>query len=87
MTDAARQKRRRSREAQGLAVYPVEVGGAILDGLHMAGLIREAELADRDAVASALARALADWADLSLSSRVTAIALGHPYDATRKDRT
>lgn len=76
MTAAARQKRRRTREALGLAVYPVEVGASVLNSLEMAGLLRECDLADREIVATALATALKDWAAGKLASRVTQIARG-----------
>lgn len=76
MTAAERQKLRRSREAQGLAVYGVEVGASVLNGLEMAGLLREQDFTDREAVKRALGAALIEWANLKLASRVTQIAGG-----------
>ncbi len=87
MSAAARQKLRRSREARGLAVYGVEVGGDVLNGLEMAGLLRERDFRDREAVADGLAAALSDWAKRVLESRVTAIATGRGYDGARKERS
>lgn len=60
----------------GLAVYGVEVGGDVLSGLEMAGLLKERDLHDRDAVAAALGVALSGWAAEILKSRVTLIARG-----------
>lgn len=82
-TAAARQKRRRTREAMGLAVYPVEIGGDVLSALEMAGLLRDSELIDRDKVSTALAKALAEWAREKLASRVTLIAGKSAYNGPR----
>ncbi len=49
-----------------------------MQGLEIAGLLRERDFADREAVATALGKALAEWADAKFSSRVTAVARGRP---------
>lgn len=76
MSAAARQRKRREREARGVAVYPVEVDGKVLNGLEIAGLLREQEFGNKEAVANALGEALHHWAGEVFSSRVTLIARG-----------
>lgn len=76
MTAAARQRKRREREARGIAVYAVEVDSAALNSLEVAGLLNEHQFADRDAVTGALGEALTRWAAEVFSSRVTLIAHG-----------
>jgi hypothetical protein len=78
MTAAARQKRHRTREALGLAVYSVEADGAILNGLQDAGLLREHEVTDKVKVAEAMTKALHLFAANALALRVTSIAHGRP---------
>lgn len=62
----------------GLAVYGVEVGPAVLNGLEIAGLLSDRDFGDRDAVCGALGKALEQWAAHKFSSRVTQIARGRP---------
>jgi hypothetical protein len=76
MTAAARQKRYRTREALGLAVYSVEADGAILNGLQDAGLLREHEVTDKAKVGEAMTMALRVFAANALALRVTLIAGG-----------
>ena len=78
MTAAERQKRYRTREALGLAVYAVEADGAILNGLQDAGLLREHEVTDKEKVAAAMTAALRLFGKNALALRVTALAHGRP---------
>jgi hypothetical protein len=86
MTAAARQKLRRSREAMGLRVYRVVAGAGLIEGLCWAGFLAERDQTDDAAVSEAISRMAAKWGEEQLASRVTALALGQPYNATRKDR-
>ncbi|WP_165938448.1 hypothetical protein [Parafrankia sp. BMG5.11] len=54
----------------------MEVDGKVLNGLEIAGLLREQEFGNKEAVANALGEALHHWAGEVFSSRVTLIARG-----------
>ena len=78
LTRAEIQKRYRTREALGLAVYSVEADGAILNGLQDAGLLREHEVTDKAKVGEAMTKALRIFGENAFALRVTGIALGRP---------
>ncbi len=71
MSDAERQRRHRARKRKRLAVYHVEIGEHVFDGLEAAGLVTMDAADDRAAVERALGIALRGWADAQKSSRVT----------------